>query len=54
MGQNSPETVQAAFDRLNTEVSESIARRIVLARGEALATGKLAIREEGLVQNVDF
>lgn len=54
MGQNSPETVREAFDRLTTEVAESMVRRIVLARGEALATGKLAIREEGMVQNVDF
>lgn len=54
MGQNSPETVQAAFDRLNREVTESMLRRIMLARGEALSTGKLAIREEGLIQNVDF
>lgn len=54
MGQNSPETVQAAFDRLNREVTESMVRRTILARGEALSTGKLSIREEGLIQNVDY
>lgn len=54
MGQNSPETVQAAFDRINEEVTGAMVRRTILARGEALSTGKLAIREEGLIQNVDY
>lgn len=52
--QNSPESVQAAADRLATEVAQAVMRRIVLARGEALVTGKLAINEDGFVQNVDF
>lgn len=53
-GQNSPESVQAAADRLATEVSQAVIRRLIQARGEALVTGKLAINEDGAVQNVDF
>ena len=53
-GQNSPETVQAAADRLAAEVSQGIVRRLIQARGEALVTGRLAINEDGFVQNVDF
>ena len=56
--QNSPESVQAAADRLATEVAHGIMRRIVQARAEALVTGKLSINdgngEYRFVQNVDF
>lgn len=54
MGQNSPESVQAAADRLGKQLALATVRRLVLARGEALVTGRLAINEEGFVQNVDF
>ena len=54
MAQNSPETVQQAFDRLNADVTGAMSRRVLLARVEALVTGKLAIRERGLIQNIDF
>lgn len=53
-GQNSPESIQAAADRLATEVSQAVIRRLIQARGEALVTGKLVINEDGAVQNVDF
>lgn len=56
--QNSPESVQAAADRLATEVAQGIMRRIVQVRAEALVTGKLAINdgygEYKFTQNVDF
>lgn len=56
--QNSPESVQAAADRLATEVAQGVMRRIVQVRAEALVTGKLAINEGSgdyrFVQNVDF
>ena len=55
---NSPESVQAAADRIATQVAESVMRRIVQVRAEALVTGKLAIRdgygEYAFNQNVDF
>ena len=54
MGQNSPESVQAAADRLAKQVTNAIMRRLVQARGEALVSGGLAINEDGFVQNVDF
>ena len=54
MAQNSPETVQQAFNRLNADVTGAMSRRVLLARVEALVTGKLAIHERGLIQNVDF
>lgn len=58
MGQNSPESVQQAADRIATEVAESVMRRIVQARAEALVTGKLAISDGygdyKFTQNVDF
>lgn len=53
-GQNSPESVQAAADRLASEVAQSVVRRLIQARGEALVTGGLAINEDGVVANVDF
>lgn len=53
-GQNSPESVQAAADRLATEVSQGVVRRLIQARGEALVTGALSINEDGVVANVDF
>src|SRR5699024_7523602 len=42
MAQNSPETVQQAFNRLNADVTGAMSRRVLLARVEALVTGKLA------------
>lgn len=51
---NSPETVQAAADRLASEVAKSVIDRVVRSRGEALVTGKLAIKENRFIQNVDF
>src|SRR5690606_38689293 len=54
MGQNSPESVQAAADRLASEVSQGVVRRLIQARGEALVTGALSINEDGVVANVDF
>lgn len=53
-GQNSPESVQAAADRLAQEVAQGVVRRLVQARGEALVTGKIAINDDGVVANVDF
>lgn len=56
--QNSPETVQAAADRLAREVTEGIMRRVVRARAEALVTGKIVINDGygdfKAIQNVDF
>src|SRR5690606_11917089 len=54
MGQNSPESVQAAADRLATEVAQGVVRRLIQARGEALVTGALSINDDGVVANVDF
>lgn len=53
-GQNSPESVQAAADRLASEVAQGVVRRLIQARGEALVSGALAINEDGVVANVDF
>lgn len=53
-GQNSPESVQAAGDRLATEVAQAVVRRLIQARGEALVSGALAINEDGVVANVSF
>lgn len=54
MGNNSPETIQAAADRKATEVAQGVIRRIVQARGEALVTGGLSINEDKFVQNISF
>ena len=53
-GANSPETVQAAADRLASEVTKATVDRVERLRGEALVTGKLALNENGVKQNVDF
>ncbi|WP_106507501.1 major capsid protein [Brachybacterium timonense] len=53
-GANAPETVEAAADRLAEKVAKATIDRIILARGEVLATGKLAINEDGFIQNADF
>lgn len=53
-GQNSPESVQAAADRLASEVAQGVVRRLIQARGEALVTGRLSINDDGVVANVDF
>ncbi len=53
-GVNSPETVQVAADRLATEVAKATVNRLILARGEALATGKLVIHDEEFKQSADF
>lgn len=50
----SPETVQAAAQRITAEAVDAVTKRLVKARAEALATGKLAINEDGFVQDVDF
>lgn len=51
---NSPETVQAAADRLATEVTKATVDRVERFRGEALVTGRLVIAENGVRQTVDF
>ena len=51
---NSPESVQAAADRLAAELSKATVDRVRLLRAEALVTGRLAINENGVVLNVDF
>lgn len=51
---NSPETVQAAAERKATEVVKATVNRVALLRGEALATGRLAISDGGFKQSVDF
>lgn len=51
---NSPETVQAAAERKASEVVKATVNRVALLRGEALATGKLSIHENGFHQEVDF
>ena len=53
-GIKSAETVQAAADRLASQAAKAVVDRLALARGEALATGKLVIDEEGVVQSADF
>lgn len=51
---NSPETVQQAAERKAVAVAKATLDRVILLRGEALQTGKLAINENGVIQNVDF
>lgn len=51
---NSPESVQAAADRLAGEVSRAAVDRVRLARAEALVNGSLSLNENGVVQNLDF
>lgn len=51
---NSPETVQQAAQRKAVSVAKATLDRVILLRGEALQNGKLAINENGIVQNVDF
>ncbi|RBP66432.1 major capsid protein E [Brevibacterium sanguinis] len=51
---NSPETVQAAAERKAAEVAKATVNRVALLRGEALATGRLAINENEFKQTVDF
>lgn len=53
-GANSPETIQAAADRLATEVTKATIDRVERLRGEALVTGRLVINENGVRQTVDF
>lgn len=53
-GANSPETVQAAADRLAGEVTKATVDRVERLRGEALVTGALALNENGVKQNVNF
>lgn len=53
-GANSPETVQAAADRLAEAVVRATADRVTLLKAEALVTGALAINENRFVQNVSF
>src|SRR5699024_8527407 len=50
---NSPESVQAAAERLAAEVAKATVNRVALLRGEAAATGALAISEDGFRQEVD-
>ena len=54
MGRNHPETVQQAAERKAVDVAKGTLDRVILFRGEALQTGKLAIRENGVRQNVDY
>ena len=51
---NSPESVQAAAERLAAEVAKATVNRVALLRGEAAATGALSISENGFRQEVDF
>lgn len=53
-GANSPESIQEAADRLAGEVTKAVVDRVERLRGEALTTGRLALNENGVVQNVDF
>ena len=56
MAPNSPETVQVAAQRIAAELAQSVVRKLVLSRAEALVTGKLSIVDEegGFRQEVDF
>lgn len=51
---NSPESVQAAAERIAAEVAKATVNRVALLRGEAAATGKLEFNENGFNQSVDF
>lgn len=53
-GANSPESVQAAFDRLTVTVAKAAVDRLSRLRAEALVNGTLAIDENEFVQNVSF
>lgn len=54
MGANSPESVQAAAERLGDRVAMAAVYRLVLLRAEAVLSGGLAINENEFEQNVDF
>lgn len=54
MGRNAPETVQVAAERIAKDVAFGVLDRVIQFRGEALETGKLVIREGGVIQDVDF
>lgn len=51
---NSAESVQAAGERIAAEVAQATVNRVALLRGEALATGRLSIRENEFKQDVNF
>ena len=54
MGRNAPETAQVAAERIAKSVGFGVLDRVIQLRGEALETGKLAINEGGVIQDVDF
>jgi uncharacterized membrane protein YecN with MAPEG domain len=51
---NAEEGLPAAVTRKATEVTTGITDRVILARGEALFFGRIAINERGLKQTVEF
>lgn len=51
---NSPESVQAAADRLAAEVARATVDRVRLLRAEALVNGSLTLNENKVKQTVDF
>lgn len=53
-GGNSPESLQAAGERISGELAEAHVNRQALLRGSILSTGRLAINEGGFVTDVDF
>lgn len=53
-GANSPETVQAAAERLAVNMARAVVDRVTKLKAEALVTGALAINENRFIQNVSF
>lgn len=53
--QGSPaDGIQAALDRKARQNGQSIAIRAIIARGQAIATGKVTLNENNLVTEIDF
>lgn len=53
-GANSPESLQAAGERISGELAQAHVNRQALLRGSILTTGRLTINEGGFVTDVDF
>ena len=53
-GANSPESLQAAAERISGELAQAHVNRQALLRGSILSTGRLTINEGGFVTDVDF
>lgn len=53
-GANSPESLQAAGERISGELAQAHVNRQALLRGSILTSGRLTINEGGFVTDVDF